>query len=61
MFSRMSPFPFSLIAVMLNAIMWHILPSVPRIYLWEDDLDSLFVLQLSALVVGPKLAKKNIT
>ena len=40
------------------SLMWHILPSVPRIYFGEDGLDPLFVLELSAKVVGAKIGKK---
>ena len=35
--------------------MRHILPSVPYIYLWVNDLDALFVVHFAAKVVRTKL------
>ena len=37
------------------SIMCHILPSVPRIYLWVNDLDALFVVDFIAKIVRAKL------
>ena len=54
MFSRMLRLFLQLLLIKMKlayrttSLMWHILPSVPRIYLWEDDLDLLFILELSA-------------
>ena len=39
--------------------MWPVLLSVPRIYLWVDDLDTLLVVDFTARVVPAKLIIKK--
>ena len=39
----------------IDSNIWHVLPRVLRIYLWLDDLDSVFVAYFLAEVVHVKL------
>ena len=43
----------------IASIMWHVLPSVPRIYLCVDDMDALIVVDLITKVVRPKVVQEQ--